>query len=661
MKKHRSVLFSILSVFIVCVSLLGPAYNISPDNVPSNPILPRPEPPRSVGIKFPLVFESNVGQAPLEVKYLAHGAGYDLYITEHELVVVARVASTANRTATGKYPTGYTSPVPISKISPRDNVGFRDFHPQILRIRFSGRLDTPAFHPIEPMSGRANYFIRNDPKHWHTNIPVFGRVIEHNVWPGIDLAWYGNQGRLECDFIVTPIAKASQIQFTVDEKPNPRVDVKGNLLVGLLELMKPTVYQQFGGQRRLVNCRYSISQKGHLPARVRFEIASYDHARSLVIDPSVKLAYSTYLGGSGIDAVFNVGNGIAVDAQGSAYVTGWTLSQNFPLRYPFEGTPVPPGGDFQETVFVTKFTPNGNGLIYSTYLGGFGTWGDQANGIAVDSNGYAYITGTTGSNNFPLVNAFQTQNRGYGVTTQVPFTAFLTKLSADGSALIYSTYLGGSGTDGGYGVAVDSNQNAYVVGWTKSTDFPTKNSFQGQYNACGNGDCLGATDAFITKFSFDGRSLVYSTYLGGTVTGPGDVFLTSGTSVGGIAVDSKGSAYLTGYTNTPNFPTQNPFQNSLGGTANDVVNAFVSKLSPDGSSLVYSTYLGGNYWDFGDGIAVDSAGSAYIAGQALSSDFPVHKSLSSFAKVTIQRCIRGQVHAGWQLLDLLHLSRRLIS
>ncbi|MCL6599008.1 MAG: SBBP repeat-containing protein [Alicyclobacillus macrosporangiidus] len=294
------------------------------------------------------------------------------------------------------------------------------------------------------------------------------------------------------------------------------------------------------------------------------------------------LLYSTYLGGSTLD----VGNGIAVDDSGAAYVTGVTDSTNFPTQNPFQGALA--GGD---DAFVTKLSPAGNTLLYSTYLGGSGT--DFGNGIAVDSSGFAYVTGFTDSPDFPTQNPFQGALAG-GID------GFVTKLSPAGNTLLYSTYLGGSGDDEGFGIAVDASGLAYVTGATNSPDFPTQNPFQGAL--------AGGFDAIVTKFSPAGNTLVYSTYLGGS----GDDFGF------GIAVDSSGSAYATGQTNSLDFPTQNPFQGSLKG----IENAFVTKLSPAGNTLLYSTYLGGSGFDEGFGIAVDSGGSAYVTGLTDSPDFP---------------------------------------
>jgi uncharacterized repeat protein (TIGR01451 family) len=372
-----------------------------------------------------------------------------------------------------------------------------------------------------------------------------------------------------------------------------QVGAEGDLVLsangGEVCFQKPVVYQLTGGHdpsgtnggvRRVIDGRYVLEGKN----RVSFQLAAYDHSKPLVIDPV--LGYSTYLGGIDNDAA----NGIAVDSAGNAYVTGRTASINFPTMNSIQGANL--GGN---DAFVTKLSPTGSALVYSTYLGG--SREDQANGIAVDSAGNAYVTGVTDSTNFPTVNPFQ------GASAGSP-DAFVTKLSPTGSTLVYSTYLGGSIQDKGYGIAVDSAGNAYVTGNTYSTNFPTKNPFQGA--KAGGPD---ASDAFVTKLSPTGSALVYSTYLGGSL----DDFAS------GIALDSARNAYVTGYTGSTDFPTKNPFQGAYGGGFYD---AFVTKLSPTGSALVYSTYLGGSGNDPAYGIAVDSARNAYVTGYTSSTNFP---------------------------------------
>ena len=285
------------------------------------------------------------------------------------------------------------------------------------------------------------------------------------------------------------------------------------------------------------------------------------------------------LGGSGRDFT----NSIAVDASGSVYVTGWTASTDFPTANPIQ--PVF-GGDVWDA-FVTKLNAAGNALVYSTYLGGADR--DFGEDIAADSSGNAYVTGYTGSSNFPTASPIQPANGGQ-------FDAFVKKLNAAGNALVYSTYLGGSSEDLGRGIAVDAAGNAYVTGFA-GLNFPTT---MGAFQTTGGG-------AFVTKLNAAGSSLVYST------RGAGD----EGEDIG---VDASGNAYVTGRTSSTDFPTVNPIQPTFGGSQD----AFVAKLNAAGSALVYSTYLGGSDDESGSkgGIAVDAAGNAYVTGFAASTDFP---------------------------------------
>ena len=321
--------------------------------------------------------------------------------------------------------------------------------------------------------------------------------------------------------------------------------------------------------------------------QIGFALGAYDRAHGLVIDPV--LAYSSYLGGNGLD----VGNDIAVDSTGAAYVIGQTASTNFPTANPLQAAMAGPGD-----AFVTKLNPAGSALVYSTYLGGSSI--DEGSGIAVDSTGAAYVTGQTFSTNFPTTNPVQAAAGGGG-------DAFATKLNPAGSALVYSTYLGGSALDRGTAIAVDPAGAAIVTGQTSSTNFPTANAVQAAL--------AGSSDGFVTKLDPAGSALAYSTYLGGTSDD------SSGSS--DIAVDAAGAAYVAGDTTSSDFPTVNAYQAALAGS----IDAFVTKLDPGGSALVYSTYLGGNAVDLGSGVAVDATGAAYVTGQTTSPNLPTVNAL----------------------------------
>ncbi|MGD0289798.1 MAG: SBBP repeat-containing protein [Candidatus Binataceae bacterium] len=510
---------------------------------------------------------------------------------------------------------------------------------------------SPQIEGLDRQPGRANYFIGNDPKKWRTNVPTYALVKYRNVYPGIDLAYHGsNQRQLEYDFEVAPGVDPRQIKLSLTGDKRLRLDADGNLVVSIAggEIVehRPVIYQDIDGIRRRVTGGFEI-RSGQT---VGFKLAAYDHSKRLTIDPS--LVYSTYLGGSNIDGAY----GIAVDSSGNAYITGFTYSTDFPTT----------AGAFQTTsggsqdVFVSKLNSGGSALIYSTYLGG--SLQDDPAGVAVDSSGNAYVTGETYSSNFPTTaGAFQTTLAG-------TINGFVSKLNSSGSALVYSTYLGGSNADNGQAIAVDSSGNAYVTGNTDSSNFPTTagalqttfgggsfNAFVTKLDSGGSGliystylggsgrdigrgiaidpssnayvagetsssnfpttagafqtTLAGSKNAFVSKVNSGGSALVYSTYLGGS--GPDDAT--------GIALDASGNAYVTGITDSSNFPTTaGAFQTTLAGSEN----AFVSKLNSGGSALVYSTYLGGSNDDYGNGIAVDSSGNAYVIGYTVSSNFP---------------------------------------
>jgi hypothetical protein len=576
-------LFVILgSAMLAAQSNTVPLINRSvPSNVSSN--LPKPDPKTQGKIlesygKLPLSFERNQGQIDARVKFLSRGSGYTLFLTSDEAVFNLRgIKSRDDASDTG--PQLRSSPA-----VPTTNA--------VLRMKLVKANPAANVTGTDELAGTSNYFIGNDPAKWRTNVPAYAKVKYEGIYSGIDLLYYGNQRQLEYDFVVAPGADPRRIAFDVRGAKQIRQDRRGDLVLkmgeGEVRWHKPVVYQEKGGIRQEITAHYVIRHRN----RVGFEVADYDLRRPLFIDP---LIYSTYLGGSGQD----LGLGIAVDSSGNAYVTGWTLSTDFPTTNPLQASNA---GD--SDAFVTKINPTGSALVYSTYLGGNGS--DYGYSIAVDSPGNAYVTGYTFSPNFPVtLGAFQTTLNGDAVDN-----AFVTKINPTGSALVYSTYLGGDFEDLGVGIAVDSSGDAYVTGAAKSGDFPvTPGAFQ---TTCDISEVQ--TCAFVTKFNLAGSALVYSTYLGG-----GGVDAVNDGS--GIAVDSSGNAYVTGATSSPTFPvTPGAFQTTLNGA---VDNAFVTKIDPSGSALVYSTYLGGSGVDDGSGIAVDSSGNAYVTGATSSPNFPV--------------------------------------
>jgi hypothetical protein len=547
--------------------------------------------------KLPLHFEANQGQVEGTVRYLSRGSGYGLFLTSTEAVLTLRRGNQASEKKGGEAinPVRNSSRA-LNPAGEQRGIISNGENPQtdILPPPWEGRNQNPSTEGVDELEGKSHYFIGNDPDQWRTNIPLYRKVRYRELYPGIDLIYYGNQRQLEYDLVVTPKGDPGAIRLLVEGAEGVRVDEEGNLILrikgGEVIQHAPQIYQKVEGKKQFIKGGYIVDPSGKNEdtgkVLIGFKIDKFDKKKPLIIDPI--LVYSTYLGGSGDDGGF----GIAVDSSGNAYITGYTLripylpSTNFPTVNPIQGS----NAGYYDA-FVTKLNPAGSAIVYSTYLGG--GLNDDGQGIAVDSSGSAYITGSTYSTNFPTVNPIQGSNAGY-------YDAFVTKLNPAGSAIVYSTYLGGSDWDEAHGIAVDSSGSAYITGATESTNFPTVNRIQGT-NA-------GYHDVFVTKLNPGGSAIVYSTYLGG-----------SGWDYGyGIAVDSSGNAYITGATESTNFPTVNPIQGSNAGG----YDAFVTKLNPAGSAIVYSTYLGGSDWDEAHGIAVDSSGSAYITGASSSTNFP---------------------------------------
>jgi cysteine synthase len=503
--------------------------------------------------KLPLRFEANAGQTDPQVQFLVRGSGSTLFLTATEAVLTMRG------------PEG-TSPV---------------------RMQLVGANPTPHVRGEDVLPGTSNYFIGNDPQQWRTAVPNYAKVVYDEVYPGVDLVYYGTQGRVEHDFIVAPGASPSLIALEINGAGQVAIDAQGDLVVtneaGEMRLQKPVLYQEVDGQRREIPSGYMLIAG----SRVGFQVGAYDATKPLVIDPV--LVYTTYLGGSSDDE----GTRIAVDAAGQAYVTGVTNSPDFPVA----GSPLQSSLRGNSDVFVAKLNPDGTALVYSTYLGGSGS--DLGYAIAVDTAGNAYITGNTGSPDFPGTATSPIQAYISGGSD-----AFVAKLNTTGTALVYSTYLGGNAGEIGEAIAVDAAGNAYVAGFTESSNFPVVgNPLQATFG--------GLVDGFVAKLNASGTGLVYATYLGGSRID----------DVHGIAVDTAGNAYVTGGTTSTDFPgtATSPIQAHNGGQDD----GFVAKLNATGTALIYSTYLGGSGGDAGEAIAVDAAGNAYVAGFTPSPDFPM--------------------------------------
>ena len=552
--------------------------------------------------KLPLSFEENQGQTAREVRYVSRGSGYELFLTPQEAVLALRAKRPLD-----------LSPLHRTASIRAFRKARRAAQVTAIRMRLEGANPEPQIAGTDPLPTKVNYFIGNDPKRWHTDVPSYGRVKYTGVYPGIDLVFYGNQRRLEYDFVIAPGADPKAIALKVDGARKMRVNRHGDLVLGVsggeVELRKPVVYQNIRGKRCEIAGRY-VFTGDH---RVTFAVGSYDLREPLILDPV--LNYSSYLGGSSDD----VGYGIAVDASGNAFIAGQTLSTDFPpgTNGAVSLIPTPTNSG---AAFVAELDPTGTQLLYSTYLAGTTSNSlESAFAVAVDATGIVYVTGTTFATDFPTKNALTISGSTNGI-------AFVTKLDptvsgSGNTSLIYSTFLGGTSGDFGNAIAADASGSAYVAGLTDSTDFPTLNAFQSSPNN------LSGT-AFLTRIDTTpsgSASLVYSTYLGGTGTNAANS-LVFGDEAFGVDVDSSHNAYVSGQTssNDSTLTTTGAYQTTppVGNIQGSV---FVSRIDTTLSgtgSLVYSTYLAGSTFDLGFAIALGPGNVAYVTGTTDSTDFP---------------------------------------
>ncbi len=527
----------------------------------------RAEHTTAAAIQLPLSFEVNRGQADAGVAYLARGSGFNFFVSPTR----ATLRFGHRRKAETKMPFA----------DPANDSGNANLTMKLINSNPQSRMEGEELLP-----GKGNYFIGNSPLRWRREIEYFARVKCENIYDGIDIVYYGNQGELEYDFVVRPGADPTNIALAFDGVSEVELDKSGDLLLhagtGLVRQCRPFIYQVADGIRREVSGRFLVGDSGV----VGFQVGSYDKTRPLVIDPILK--YGTYLGGSEDD----IAHAIAVDKEGFVYITGETMSPDFSTT---DSSIQQASGGLYD-IFVIKFDLSSGTPVYSTYLGGRGF--DLGYGIAVDSEGNAYITGCTTSHDFPTRKGLQRMPRGL-------YDVFVTKLSSDGKELIFSTYLGGAGDDCAYGIAVSPDGKVHITGSTDSTDFPT---YRALYYAS-----HGGTDIFATSFRPSGNKLLFSTYLGG-----------SGQDVAqAIALDDMGNEYITGSTTSRDmFTTSNAVQREFSGGP-VFGDGFVVKLNAKKSRFYYSTYLGGEGEDIGRSIAAGSDQSMYITGLTLSSDFPV--------------------------------------
>ncbi len=454
-----------------------------------------------------------------------------------------------------------------------------------LRVHFAGANPSVSIQGLDAMPSRANFLIGDDPAAWHTGVPTYQSIVYRNLYRGIDMKYVTGDPQLKSEFLLAPGADPNQIRLEYPDDDHISIDAHGDLIVhmGAAELREqaPVAYQESGGVRHLVEASFRI-----LPGNtVAFGLGNYDPALPLVIDPVI--SYSTYLGGTAQSAI----TALAVDTSGNLYAAGWTEAIDFPVSNAIQA--VNRGG---VDAFVFKLNAAGNTLLYATYIGGRGD--DRAAGIAVDSSGQIYVAGSTASADFPLVSSIRPMLGGTR-------DAFALKLNAIGNLLVYSTLLGGTAYDAATAISIDSAGNAYIAGDTQSADFPLLNPVQSVFG--------GSTDVFVTKLTPAG-AISFSTYLGGNNV----------EHAGGVAVDASGGIYIAGGTLSTNFPLAAPIQATNGGSQD----AFVTKISTSPAALVYSTYLGGTGGQAGspeqaNGIAVDAAGAAYVAGVTNSANFPV--------------------------------------
>lgn len=566
----KLVLYSIVPFFILLTGCPCGPFRLS------EPIL------REMKKGLPVSYEYNLGQADPAYQFVARTPGMTLYLKPAEAV-----------------------------LDVRDWLGNNG---SVLRAELVGANAGAAADLGGPPETLANYFIGNDASKWLTGVPVYSRVRFAGVYPGIDVEYHGQDGILEHDFIVAPNGDPARIRMAFKGADSIRLDSEGNLEISIgrkkVSWRKPVMYQNSAAGRRQVEGAYHLDAEG----RATFSVGRYDRSVPLVIDPVVQ--YLTYIGRAGLDAVSRIGT----DANGNIYMTGLTMDSAFP--YSPGAYQANASGASTGNVIVAKLNATGTAVSYITQFGGAAR--EYGVGLAVDAAGNVYMSGGTESNDFPTTPGSLMPS----ITAQPNATThcFVTKLNASGSALVYSTYLGGRGSDRCDGLAIDSGGNAYLTGRTSSTDFPVtsgapQSAFRGGITQPPVADGViefPPSDVFVAKLNPAGSALVYATYWGGS----SNEFGTA------IAVDADGNAYVTGMTNSTNFPvTAGALQAGYGGAQGQadfsLGDGFVFKLNPAGTSVLYSTYLGGKQNEAVFSLAVDAQGSVYVAGSTASTDFPV--------------------------------------
>jgi hypothetical protein len=565
--------------------------------------------------KLPLSFIENQGQTAQEVRYTSHGGQYDLFLTSSEAVIALR--HTKRYDMSPRHRSMSVKQIRADRKAAKDATTTT-----ALRMQFENANPNPQISPADKLSGKVNYYIGNDPSKWHVGVATYSRVKYSEVYPGVDLVFYGNQRKLEYDFVVAPGADPSAIRMHLAGARRLHLSKTGDLNVevpdGNVALQKPVVYQTINGHRQLVDGKYLMNG-----SHIAFAVGKYDRREPLIIDPV--LLYGTYLGGDGDEAAFS----IVVDAAGDAFVGGQTDSTDFPVVGAGAVLGINNSGGLAFG-FVSVLDPTGSTLLQSTYLGGTSPGGDVVFGLAIDAAGNGYVTGMTFATDFPTTAAKALKPT---LSVNANGTSFIAESNASGT-LVYSSYLGGNNGDFGNAVAADGSGKAYITGVTYSDAGTLDINFPVSTNARQNADPSGsnAGSAFLTVIDTTksgAASLGYSSYLGGDGVGSGVSNLGFADEGFGVALDSNNHAYITGTTGSSNFPVSTgAFQSAPG---NSIYTAFITEIDATAAtgpaSLVYSTYLGGTggngVGDFGTGIDVQSGTTvAYVTGTTNSANFP---------------------------------------
>ncbi|MBI4470759.1 MAG: SBBP repeat-containing protein [Acidobacteria bacterium] len=530
-------------------------------------------------VHFPHGFELNEGQLPAPARFIYRVGESAFLLTDSGSVLTVPGGGCAPDILAATPP----SPQTIAQGSSFSHMG----------MRLAGSNPGTKAAGVGELPGRVNYLIGNNPAHWITQVSTYESVRYDEVYPGVDMVFYGTEGGLEYDFVVAPKADPERIAISLNGDRRPVVDEAGDLVLqtaaGLLRHRKPVAFQMIAGRRLEIGASYVPAErtsygKNH-ESVFNIEVGAYDREYPLTIDPV--LVYSTYLGGTGGDS----GSSIAIDAAGNAYVAGSSSSRDLPITEAYQGKVA---GGFD--AFVAKLDPSGSQMIFCTYLGGSGT--DRCNGLAVDGTGNILLTGMTTSPDFPRARSTQSALAG-------GYDAWVAKLTPDGTALVYATYLGGAARDQGTAIVTDPSGNTYVAGTTLSDNFPTARPVQHAR--------AGQTDLFLASYKPLGTTLDFSTYWGGSA----DDVATA------IAADAAGNVYITGFTRSWDLPLAAPIQPATGGAAD----AIVMKFSVRNRAIIYATYLGGSADEAGRSIALDAAGRALITGETYSSNFPIQNAL----------------------------------